>query len=508
MTKKIRQKDYIGLRCIKCGIGEMEVPKDNHSSYVFCPVCNAIELTYLPQPLQAKFHKSPSKYKGFFGGFGSGKSFTSANEGLQQALRNPNSTGLVGTNTLVQLKKTAMETYFNEVIPPPLIENFHKQDSILTLINNHKIIFTGFEDEEYLRSLNLGWFHIEESSTVKYDIFLQLQGRLRNIFQKRHIGFVSSNPDRDWNYHKFIINPNPDYDFVIAPTSSNPYLPDGFEKSLRESYPDWWIQRYLDGDFTSFNGQIYTELALKEKGKLPLAVMDANEFERLNPEWEKNFERVYAIDHGFINPTAIIELSIDKKRGKVYQTWEHYEANQTPNYHAKKLLARMENVPLGKIHIIVIDPSAKNTKQYGELSTRNVVDLYNDEGVYPEPANNHVQAGILKISQWLKLGHLTILNNQEHTIAEAQDYQWKEQDINKPANAEEKPVKNDDHLMDALRYGIMALPAEPNELINQSYDSHSEYLKVRQFLDEDDLPFALRSENNSNGGVTSWHDWY
>jgi len=174
-AKRIKQQDYIGLKCLKCGIGEMQEPKDHHPSYVVCSVCGAIELTYIPVPKQREFHKSKAKYRGFFGGFGSGKSFTTAQEGLFQALENPNSTGLVGTDTLVQLKKTTMETYFNEVVPPPLISDFSKQDSILYLKNGHKIIFTGFEDEEKLRSLNLGWFHIEESSTVKYDIFLQLQ---------------------------------------------------------------------------------------------------------------------------------------------------------------------------------------------------------------------------------------------------------------------------------------------------------------------------------------------
>jgi len=324
---------------------------------------------------------------------------------------------------------------------------------------------------------------------------------------KRHVGLVSSNPEKDWNYQKFILSNDPDYEAIIAPTSSNIYLPADFEQDLRKSYPEWWVKRYIDGDFSSFEGQIYPEFSRPDKHTLPKAVISAEEFVKLNPKWEKEFERVYAIDHGFINPTAIIELSIDRKRGIIYQTWEHYETQQTPNYHAKILLNRMSTVPYGKILGIVIDPSAKNSKQYqGNSETKNVVDLYNDEGVYPSLANNNVQAGILKVSQWIKLGHLYVLDTQVNTISEGENYSWKVPDINKSLNAEEKPVKHNDHAMDALRYAVMYLPERIEDLVLESYDHHSEYLGVRQFLESDNIPHALRTDNTKL--ATGWHDWY
>jgi hypothetical protein len=55
-------------------------------------------------------------------------------------------------------------------------------------------------------------------------------------------------------------------------------------------------------------------------------------------------------------------------------------------------------------------------------------------------------------------------------------------------NLDEKPIKRNDHAVDALRYGCMRLPENPDELVSQSYEMPSSYAKAnkRRNFDEDE----------------------
>lgn len=56
--------------CPNCSEGFMREPDTGQESYVECSECGAFEMTYIPMPHQEAFHRDPSKFKGFFGGYG------------------------------------------------------------------------------------------------------------------------------------------------------------------------------------------------------------------------------------------------------------------------------------------------------------------------------------------------------------------------------------------------------------------------------------------------------
>ena len=47
------------ILCSNCKTDYMQEPSDHHPSYVECPTCGAILLTYIPQEYQAEFHATP-----------------------------------------------------------------------------------------------------------------------------------------------------------------------------------------------------------------------------------------------------------------------------------------------------------------------------------------------------------------------------------------------------------------------------------------------------------------
>src|SRR5690606_41898623 len=175
------------------------IPANGHPSYVECPHCGAIELTYVPQDYQESVHSVPIierwntkrqrwEYEiqiiGVFGGYGSGKSRASLTEVLLRALNNPKGTGLLTAPTLQQLKRTTLKTFFQEVCPPPLIERYNKTDGEIELVNGFVFYTIPSDDEEKLRSINAGIIHIEEASGIERTIYDQLLTRMRDPFVK------------------------------------------------------------------------------------------------------------------------------------------------------------------------------------------------------------------------------------------------------------------------------------------------------------------------------------
>jgi hypothetical protein len=119
----------------------------------------------------------------------------------------------------------------------------------------------------------------------------------------------------------------------------------------------------------------------------------------------------------------------------------------------------------------VIDPSARNVEH---ISGRSIQREFVDHGIYTVLAQNSVPAGINRVKERLENGKLLIMGNCHQLIDEFRKYRWAT-----PGRTEndpkEKPVKHDDHLLDALRYVVMHRPYGP-ELVEQSDESQLERL--------------------------------
>jgi len=158
---------------------------------------------------------------------GSGKTTLAVAEVIDHCLSIPNGCTLITANTIKQLKKTAMKEFFAQM-PEELITDFNKQENVVTLYNGHEVLFYPSDDDTKIRSLNLTAFYIEEASGIKYQIFVELQNRLRNpagleykvdhngkpimdkdgrpvILKNKLIGIVCSNPDVNWIRTNFLL---------------------------------------------------------------------------------------------------------------------------------------------------------------------------------------------------------------------------------------------------------------------------------------------------------------
>jgi phage terminase large subunit len=448
---------------------------DNHPSYLVCPNCGAIELQYRPQPYQERAHQLKQtdtlQIVGFFGGYGSGKSKTSLTEVFIRALENPKGTGLLTAPTLQQLKRTTLKTFFNEVCPPPLIERYNKADGEIELANGFTFYTIPSDDEEKLRSINAGLIHMEEASGIKRSIYDQLLTRIRDPFVKNKLFAVCSNPDLGWIKEMFVDNEkrkNPQHpehkDFnqhittFIWKTELNKFLPPDFIEINAKGKPSWWIKRYLMGSFEHSEGMVYPNFAntIVEPFDIP-----------------KHWERFVALDYGMRNATACLFGAIDSENGETYLYQEYYETGRTVPEHVKYLKPLIQEIPLGVLRFMVIDPSTKNKTDF--VNGKSVQGLYAEYGLHFTPGNNSIEAGLLKVNSYINNGKLKVFNTCVNTIKEGLNYKFPEVTMDNEKNLDEKPLKRNDHAMDAMRYALMRLPDDPELLKNVAKEPPKRY---------------------------------
>jgi len=151
------------------------------------------------------------------------------------------------------------------------------------------------------------------------------------------------------------------------------------------------------------------------------------------PTWPK----VYALDVGW-NRTAALWGAWDQQSDIVYLYSEHYMGQAEPVIHAEAIKARGTWIPG------VIDPAARGRSQ--KDGTR-LVDDYVTLGLNLTYAINAVESGILTAWQRLSTGRLKVFTGLQSFFAEYRIYRRDENG---------KIVKENDHLMDDMRYLIMS----------------------------------------------------
>ncbi len=151
------------------------------------------------------------------------------------------------------------------------------------------------------------------------------------------------------------------------------------------------------------------------------------------PHWKRS----YGLDVGW-NRTAAIWLAQDPETQGIVAYDEHYRGQAEPSIHTAAIHLRGKWVPG------VIDPAARGRSQ---KDGEKLIENYRDLGLDIEIADNTKEAGLAKVWEMLSTGQLKLFSTLANTRSEMRLYRRDEQG---------KIVKENDHLMDALRYAVMS----------------------------------------------------
>ena len=216
-------------------------------------------ISYDPLPSQKAFHEIESRFKGFSGPIGSGKSQALCQEAIRLSYLNPGRLGLLGAPTYPMLRD-ATQVALLEVLQSNDIPYEHNkaENTLLMKDTSSRILFRPVDEFERLRGTNLAWFGLDELTYTQEESWLRLEGRLRDPKASRLCGFGVWTPKGyDWVYRKFISDPASAYRAVQAKPFENRHLLDkigDFYDRLKESYEEKFYEQEVLGSYLSMDG--------------------------------------------------------------------------------------------------------------------------------------------------------------------------------------------------------------------------------------------------------------
>ena len=295
--------------------------------------------------------------------------------------------------------------------------------------NVHVVSADDERAESKIRGPTFSGAYVDEITIIPESVFKMLVSRCA---MKEAKIFGTTNPDSPYHWLKrdYLEN-NSDVISWRFNLDDNPELTDDERAYLRRQYKGLWYQRFIEGLWVQAEGAIYDFFDPQ------LHVID---FPPGPPEYF-----LCGIDYGTTNPCAFVLLGVN--RSKFPNMWVedcYYfdskirQRQKTDSEYAADLERFLAN---RVVRAIYCDPSAASFKL--EIARHGITNVYD--------AENEVVDGIRMVSNYLNNGSLKICRNCDHLIKEFQSYVW---DSRSQITGIDKPLKENDHLLDALRYII------------------------------------------------------
>lgn len=220
---------------------------------------------------QEDFVFSDAIHPAMVAGYGAGKSQAGVIRILLLALKYPKlSFGFVEpTYDLIRLIAFPR---FEEILTDWNIDyKLNKADATITLFNGSQIIFRSADNPERLVGFEIADCVIDEADTLRLQqaqtVWTKLLGRIRQAKpngEPNTLAAVSTPEGFGFMYEMWGKENREGYELIKAPTSSNPYLPDGYIAQLEATYSSSQLAAYLDGEFVNLNaGSVYPDFDRK-----------------------------------------------------------------------------------------------------------------------------------------------------------------------------------------------------------------------------------------------------
>lgn len=393
-----------------------------------------INPAYLPYLNKPQFNQI------FYGGSSSGKSFFLCQKIVLDNLNGVN--WLCCRNVGLTIRKST----FNEIckaISRMGLKKCYKinmSDMVITCkLNNKQIMFQGLDDPEKVKSITpiegvLERVFVEEATEITYDAYKQLKKRLRGRSEhSKHI-VLAFNPilKTHWIYQEFFKkwednkNCYEDDDLLILKTTykDNIFLTEDDRKLLEDETDPYYYEVYSLGNWGILGHVIFKNWHVEDLSEI-----------------KHGFDNLYCgIDFGYSSdPNALIKMHIDKSRKKIYVFDEYYQAGMSD----EELLRVSKE--FFKKQIVTADCAEPKTIDYLAMGGINITPAVKGA--------DSINRGI----RFLQGYEIVIDVRCQNFKNEIEQYHWQE---DKYGNAMAKPVDKDNHLIDAMRYGIEQLTFE------------------------------------------------
>ncbi|MBE6754565.1 MAG: hypothetical protein E7559_09515 [Ruminococcaceae bacterium] len=205
-------------------------------------------------------------------------------------------------------------------------------------------------------------------------------------------------------------------------------MSEGIRKRYADMYSGIFYRRYVLGEWCAAEGLVY-----------PMFERECHITES-SPPYDRCF---LSCDYGTHNPFALGLVSVrHTEKGLCYRLERefYHDGRKAGQLTDSQYADRLVEFNGGEGAYVVVDPSASSF--IAELRRR---------GIEVRKASNDVHEGIRCVAAALTEGRLTVSPACTNTIREFSCYSW---DIKAAEHGEDRPVKQNDHAMDMLRYAL------------------------------------------------------
>ncbi len=238
--------------------------------------------------------------------------------------------------------------------------------------------------------------------------------------------------------------------YVHFTMDDNLSLSEKIKERYRSNYKGVFFKRNIMGLWAMAEGIIY-DMFDQDRHVVDTEKLAADYKEKTGESfWTR--ECYVSCDYGTQNPTAFLlwNKARDKKwycRQEYYYSGREKGKQKTDAEFSEDLTEWLDGI---KIRSVVLDPSAASFKAQLEK-----------DGYKVKKAKNDVLDGIRFVATLLNQGSFLIDKSCENTIKEFASYIW---DAKAGERGEDKPVKEHDHCLDALRYQAYTIIRRPSGL--------------------------------------------
>jgi PBSX family phage terminase large subunit len=324
----------------------------------------------------------------------------------------------------------------------PIISKLNESRLELEVKNTIKgtslIQLKGWEAIESLRGQAFDFIVIDEVAMMR-NFWVNWEEVIRPTLtdRKGQVMFIST--PKGFNHFYDLYNKE-DYKSFHYTSYDNPHIPhEELDKAKEELPENRFAQEYL-ADFKKTEGLVYKEF---------------NRDKNVTTEFPKTYtDTITGIDFGYTNPASIIPIGIDgDSHYWIREEW--YKSRCTTEQIAEQALLY------------------KSTKCYPDPAEPDRIETLRKAGLNVRDVSKDIVAGVDHIRELFKQGRIHIHPDCKNLIYELETYRYPEKrpDQNEP----EKPVKENDHALDAMRYALYTCKPEIPEPEDWYFKEHGTY---------------------------------
>lgn len=344
---------------------------------------------------------------------------------IMTAYANPDLSILVTRKTFPSLRITAYKFVLDLLDEYDLPYELNRSEHVVRLSNKSEFLFKSLDEPEKIKSAEFNIVWVEEATEITLDDFRQLNLRLRRKGVVPNRMYLTCNPISrlSWVYTELVEKKRDDVEAYTSTYKDNRFLAQDYITQLEglATQDENYYKVYCLGEWGILRNLVYTNWTLVDT--IPE-----------NPD-----DVAYGLDFGFNNPTALVEITVKDQvfyiRELLYQT-------------------KLTNTDLiDRLNSLIPD---KERSIYPDSAEPARIELFN-AGFNAKPARKHADSaakkGVTEGIDFVKRHRLHITRDSVNLLKEISGYKWRE---DKDGRILDEPVKFNDHILDALRYGMVS----------------------------------------------------